>query len=574
LLFCALNPETAMLKNNLKFILIILVLLTIGCAKRGNITGGLKDTLAPVLRYSNPKNFTTGFRGDEITLTFDEYIKLKDVNKQLIISPPMKIPPVISPSFASKVIKLKIMDTLQPNTTYSFNFGQSITDNNEGNPYNQFKYVFSTGTYIDSLTLGGRIKDAYDKTTDNFVSVMLYEVNDTFNDSVIYKENPRYITNTLDSLSTFRLENLKAGKYLLLALKDKNKNNKFNPKDDKIGFIKQPITIPNDTIFELELFKETLPLKALKPIQASGNRFLLPYEGKQNFKTSAPAIVLKNGDEVLETIITQFPKKDSLQIWHKPVKADSLSVEITKGDYNKNFSFRVKNQKPDTLSISAIQSGTLHLRDRFTLESTTPLVKFDKEKIKVISKDSTDIPFTTEYDEFEQKLYVDFKKEPSERYNLALLPGALTDFYEESNDTLSYSLGTRQLTDYGNLVLNLEKAKRFPLIVELTNKEGNIVKASEYSEGDTRIEFNNLEPSSYTVRIIYDDNKNKRYDSGNYLEKRYAEEVNYFQKEIDIRANWDVEQPIDLSIQYDPELARKEEIQKKKEGRKKSSSAF
>ena len=198
----------------------------------------------------------------------------------------MKYPPVVTPTNASKYINIRIKDTLQPNTTYSFNFGSSIQDNNEGNPYQQFKYVFSTGTYIDSLTFKGYIKDAYAREVDNFVSVMLYEANDKYKDSVIYKEFPRYITNTLDSLRTFEFENLKAGKYLLVALKDKSANNKYNPKDDKIGFIKHFITVPNDTIFELELFKETLPLKTFKPIQASGNKLLLPYEGKQNFKTN------------------------------------------------------------------------------------------------------------------------------------------------------------------------------------------------------------------------------------------------------------------------------------------------
>ncbi|CAD0004341.1 Ig-like domain-containing protein [Flavobacterium chungangense] len=563
-----------MLKNNLKYFTFLLVFLMISCAKRGSITGGLKDTLAPILKSSSPKNFSTDFKADEIILTFDEYVKLKNANKQLIISPPMKNPPVITPTNASKFINIKILDTLKPNTTYSLNFGQSIADNNEGNPYNQFKYVFSTGTYIDSLALNGKIKDSYDKTVDNFVTVMLYEVNDKFKDSVIYKENPRYITNTLDSLTTFRLENLKAGKYLLVALKDKGNNNKFNPKDDKIGFFKQPITIPNDTIFELELFKERLPLKAFKPIQASGNRLLLPYEGKQNFKDSKPKIVLKNGNEVLETIITQFPKKDSLQVWYKPIKADSLSLEISKDNYEKKFNFKIKNQKKDSLNITALQNGVLHFRDRFTLETATPLIKFDKSKIQLVNKDSTAVPYTTEYDEFEQKLYFDFKKEPAQKYNFTFLPGALTDLNEKSNDTLSYKLNTREIEEYGNLTLNLQNVKRFPIIVELTNKKGDVVLASDYSESKTKFEFLLLEPAVYNVRVIYDDNKNKRYDPGNYLEKRYAEEVFYYQEEIDLHANWDKIESMDLSIPYSPELEKKKEEDKQKAEKKRKKTAF
>ncbi|WP_029270794.1 Ig-like domain-containing protein [Flavobacterium sp. KJJ] len=558
-----------MLKNNLKYFSFLLVFLMMSCAKRGSITGGLKDTLAPVLRSSSPKNFSTDFKGDEIILTFDEYIKLKNINKQLIVSPPMKHEPVITPTNVSKFISIKIKDTLQPNTTYSLNFGQSIADNNEGNAINQFKYVFSTGSYIDSLSISGIIKDSYEKNVDNFVSVMLYEVNDKFKDSAVYKEYPRYITNTLDSLRTFKLENLKAGKYLLVAMKDKSGNNRYNPKDDKIGFIKHPITIPNDTIFELELFKETLPLKTLKPIQVSGNRLFLPYDAKQSFKLSKPKITIRNNNEVVESIVTQFPKKDSLQIWYKPIKVDSLSLEVNAENYNKKFNFKIKDQKKDTLNITALQNGIITFRDKFTLETATPLVKFDKSKIKLINKDSTAVDFTTEYNEFEQKLYVDFKKEPLEKYKFTFLPGALTDFYDKTNDTLTYKLSTKELEDYGNLVLNLQNVKRFPIIVEITNKKGDNVIATEYSEGKTKIEFNLLEPEEFTVRIIYDDNKNKIYDSGNFLTKTYSEEVFYFQKAVDVRANWDVDQAIDMSVPFNPEVEKKEDAKKKKEEVKK-----
>ncbi|WP_348813113.1 Ig-like domain-containing protein [Flavobacterium maritimum] len=556
-----------MLKNNFKYSIALLLLVVIGCAKRGSITGGLKDTIAPVLKASFPKNFSTNFKGNEIKLTFDEFIKLKDLKKQLIISPPMKNEPLILPTTSSKFITIKINDTLQPNTTYSFNFGQSIADNNEGNPYNQFKYIFSTGDYIDSLAIGGRVKDAYNKEVESFVSVMLYEVNNTFKDSVVYNETPRYITNTLDSLKTFRLENLKAGKYLLVAMKDYNNNNKFNPKNDKIGFIKQFISIPNDTVFELELFKETLPFKTYKPSQASGNRLVMGYEGKANLPNALPKVSLKNNSETLPAIVTQLPKKDSLQIWYKPIKADSLSLTVTRDKYESNYVVKIKDQKKDTLNITAVQKGILNFRDRFTLESATPLVTFDNSKIKLTNKDSVSVPFKTEYDDFNQLLYFDFQKEASEKYTFTLLPGALTDFYEKSNDTLVYSLGTKNPSDYGNLTVTLQNAKRFPMIIELTNAKGDVI-TSEYSENNPVITFNLLEPAVFSLRAIYDDNKNKMYDPGSYLEKRYSEEVIYFSKEIDVRANWDVEQPFDLSLPYMPEPKPKKKTEKKKSNNK------
>ena len=535
------------------------------CAKRGSITGGLKDTLAPVLKMSFPKNFSTNFKGTEIKLTFDEFIKLKDLKKQLIISPPLKNEPMILPTSVSKFITIKINDTLQPDTTYSFNFGQSIEDNNEGNPYSQFKYVFSTGAYIDSLTLSGSVKDAYDKEVESFVSVMLYDVNDTFKDSVVYNENPRYVTNTLDSLKTFKLENLKVGKYLLVAMKDYNSNNKFNPKKDKIGFRKQFVTIPTDSVQEIKIFKEVLPYKAYKPVQASGNRLILPYEGEAN----DVKITLKNGAEILPSIITKFPKKDSLQVWFKPLKVDSLSLAVTKDKYKADFNFKIKTQKKDSINITAVQSGMLNFRKQFTLESATPLIKFDNSKIKLINKDSVSVDFTTKYDDFNQQLLFDFKAAPSENYTFKIIPGAMIDYLERPNDTLVFKLSTRNLSDYGNLAVNLQNVKRFPVIVELTNEKGDVL-ATEYSESSSKVEFNLVEPSLFWLRIIYDDNKNKKWDSGNYLEKRQAEEVVYFSKAIDVRANWDVEQAFDVSIPYTPEPKKK--VDKKKKD--KSSMGF
>jgi len=557
-----------MLKNNFKYILFLLVLAMVSCAKRGNITGGAKDTIAPVLKMSFPKNFNTNFKGNEIKLTFDEYIKLKDLKKQLIISPPMKNDPLILPTNVSKYLTIKINDTLQPNTTYSFNFGQSITDNNEGNPLNQFKYVFSTGATIDSLSIVGTVKDAYNKDVESFVSVMLYDVNDKFKDSVVYNQMPRYITNTLDSLKTFKLENLKAGQYLLVGMKDYNSNNKFNPKKEKIGFEKQFITIPNESAFELKLFKEVMPFKAIKPIQVSANKLLLPYEGKENNSK----IVLKNKSEILSTIITKFPKKDSLQVWFKPVKTDSLALAVSQDKFKGDFKFKIKTQKIDSINIVAVQKSVLNFREQFTLESATPLTKIDHSKIKLLNKDSVSVDFTTKYDDFNQRLFFDFKKEPSEKYTITIMPDALNDYLGQPNDTLVYKLNTKTLSDYGNLRVNLQNVKHFPVIVDLLDTKGEVV-ASEYSEKNTQIVFDLLEPALFTLRIIYDDNKNKIWDTGNYLEKRQSEEVVYFSKEIDVRANWDVDQLFDVSLPYTPEPKKK--IDKKKKNKKgKSSMGF
>lgn len=524
-------------------ILLLFSLFFTACARKGTITGGLKDTIPPVMTFSSPKNYTTNFSVKEIKLEFDEYVRLKDISKQLIISPPMSSKPEILPTNASKKLTIKLKDTLLQNTTYSINFGSSIQDHNEGNPYHQFTYVFSTGTYIDSLTLSGKIKDAFHQKTDNFVSVMLYEYNETFYDSIIYKENPRYITNTLDSATSFRLNNLKEGKYLLVALKDNNNNYKFDPKSDKIAFYPEPISIPDDSsLYELELFQEVLPFKAVRPSQASGSRLYLGYEGNpENTK-----VTVSNGTEDIPVKVTATEGKDSLQVWLPPIKADSLKVTVQKNDYLNDFTIKTRNMKADTLSVSPLVSGILHFRDTFGLKSTTPIKNIDKDKITLMRSDSTFVSFNTKYNEWKQELKLDFEKEPAQKYVLTVLPDAITDIYEKSTDTLAFKFGTRDYTDYGNLTLTLNGLKSLPVIVDLTDGKGKTL-ATTYIETGNTATFDLLQPALFTIRIVYDENKNKVWDTGSYLEKRQPEEVIYISTPIDVRSNWDVQETINLS---------------------------
>ncbi|WP_395077801.1 Ig-like domain-containing protein, partial [Flavobacterium sp.] len=442
-----------------------------------------------------------------------------------------------------KFISIKINDTLIPNTTYSFNFGQSITDFNEGNAYPQLKYVFSTGAFIDSLSIEGSIKDSYEKNTDNFVNILLYEVDDKYNDSVIYKKTPRYITNTLDSLKTFKIENIKAGKYKLIALKEANNNYKFDSNKDKIAFYNQTITIPDQSIYELELFKENLKFKSKKPVQASGNRIIMGYDGDaKNLNITA-----KQRGNILKTKITKFPEKDSVQVWFEPMKNDSIQIGVENLDYKKDYMVKIKNQRQDTLKLTSNAAAILRLNEKFTIKASVPLEKFDVQKMSLTKKDSSKVDFKTNYDDFNQNLEILFTSEPDEKYTFKMVPKAVEDYLGKANDSLKFSFSTKSLADYGNLKVNLQNVKSFPVIVELTDSKGKIL-AAQYSEKQTSVEFLLIEPQKYSMRVIYDTNKNKLRDTGNYLEKLQPEEVIHFPTEIDVRANWDVDQDFDLTL--------------------------
>ncbi len=530
----------------LKYIVSLLVLATFftNCAKRGTITGGPKDTIAPKIVGSLPANFSTNFKGKEIKINFDELIKVKDITKQLIISPPLKKQPIIIPqSSASKFISITLQDTLQENTTYSFNFGQSITDNNENNPYSQFKYVFSTGSYIDSLTVVGKIKDAYQQKPDNFVSILLYDAK-TFTDSTVYKQTPLYVTNTLDSLQVFSLENLKEGTYQIIALKDKSGNNKFDPKSDKIGFLTDPITLPTATLYELELFAEKPQFKAFKPTQESNNKLYMGYEGNAN----TLKVIAKKRGENIPLRMTKYPQKekDSVQLFFPKMELDSLDITVENGSYTKSFTAKLKNVKSsDSLKIISKTQGTLSFREQFTLSTNTPINSIDVSKIILRNKDSVAVKFSANYDELNQEIRFDFKKEEEQKYTLSILPEAIIDFYEAKNDSLQFETNTKLLSDYGNLKVNLSGVKRFPIILEVLDEKG-LVLYSKVSQKETILSFETIEPKLYTLRVIYDDNANGIWDTGDYLTKKQAEEILYYPKLLDVRANWDVEQDFNL----------------------------
>ncbi|WP_346883202.1 Ig-like domain-containing protein [uncultured Algibacter sp.] len=513
----------------------IIGLVSINCANRGTPDGGPKDVTPPTIVKSEPENYSTNFNGKEIKIYFDEYIKIKDLQKQLIISPPMKTQPDITPlGSASKYITIKIYDTLQPNTTYAFNFGNSITDNNEGNPYPYYRYVLSTGNYIDSLNVKGNIVDALKKQPETFVNVALYEVDSTFTDSIIYKDVPKYITNTLDSVTTFSIENIKSGKYMLMALKDGNGDNKFQQKTDQVAFHKNYIEVPTDSTYTLRLFSENLDFKATRPKLLSGEKIAFGYEG--DYKDMAIKMRSETPAE-FEYRITKDPKTDSLNYWYKPrLKVDSLLFKVvSQPTFEKDYTVRISEQKRDSLVVSALPSGTIGNNEPLKISGSTPLVGFDVSKISIVDKDTLNISFTTDFDSLNNTYAFKFDKTEDNRYNMQVLPEAFTDFFDDKNDTLNFSINTRKASDYGYARFTLINAK-YPLIIQLTDAKGDVqVEQSVTKEGN--IDFLDLLPGTYFIRVIHDENGNKKYDTGNYLKKLQPEKVSHF-KEVDIRANW------------------------------------
>jgi hypothetical protein len=210
--------------------ILILVLFIAGCANVVAPTGGPTDEDPPVVLRSTPPNFSIHYQGDDVRIFFDEFVTLKDLNQNFLVSPPLKEDPEIR--VRGRSIIMSIEDTLAENTTYVFFFGESIVDITEGNPIPNFQFVASTGDYVDSLSVRGKVTNAFTLEPEAGVYVMMYN---NIYDSVPMLERPVYISKT-NAEGEFRITNMREGEYLLFALLDMNFNYLYDTPDEKIAF--------------------------------------------------------------------------------------------------------------------------------------------------------------------------------------------------------------------------------------------------------------------------------------------------------------------------------------------------
>ncbi|MDC7995170.1 Ig-like domain-containing protein [Altibacter sp. HG106] len=516
----------------------ILLMSMTHCAKKGTPTGGAKDTIPPVIVRSSPENFSTNFEADEIRITFDEYIKLEKLQQNLIISPPLQYDPEITPISTSKQLRIKLSDTLRENTTYSINFGKSIVDNNEGNEFEYFKYVFSTGDYIDSLKLTGTVRDAQRLTPQGPATVLLYEVNDQYTDSIIYNEKPTYIAATKDSTYTYELSNLKEGTYRLVALREGSANYTFQPNLDEIAFYDEFITLPTDSSVTLTLFKEPLSYEIARPSHESKNHIIFGYSGNGDSLSLTPLSDLPEG---FSSRVYKDRNKDTLHYWFKPAidieQQDTLYYLARNRGQVDTLTVRMKELYRDSLSIERLGTSSMLPRDTVQLAANTPLISFDAEKITVTNKDSMVIAHDVRIDTNYNTAEIIFEKEFEQRYNIELLPGAFQDFFEETNDSISFRVRTMAESDYGTILFNMTNLETFPVIVELLTTNYD-VRRTIYLRENKNLTFDYLQPGTYFVRLTFDTNENNMWDSGSYLERRQPERVIFYPKQIEVRANW------------------------------------
>ncbi|MGQ1944878.1 Ig-like domain-containing protein [Ornithobacterium rhinotracheale] len=518
------------------------ILLFVQCAQRGTPSGGPKDITPPKLVRAVPDTLSTNVstKLKEINLYFDELVQLRDYSKNIIISPPVEPAPTFLPAgTASREVQVKFNDTLRPNTTYTINFGKSIVDNNEGNPYSFFTYVFSTGKTIDSLTLSGEVKDMMSNEPLKDIVVALYEVGKNYSDSVVFKEKPYYIAK-VDSANRYEFKYLKAGKFRLVAFEDKVPNVKIDLKQEKMAFASEIINTQTTRVAPtLALFTPEQGYRYQDGKQEGYGRINFYVTGNPKKMEVKPI-----SHDLGELLQIHRAYSDTLQMYFNPEKANfkdkrtrlkftlthdavTDSIPTVLYDNSIKYNFKVYGGTDDMTPAKKLQIGADYPIDTFNT------------KFISVKKDSVALDFTVKKINY-RKLQIDFPIQWESKYQVELLPGAITNWFGKENDTVAIDFGTKRERDYGNLELILQNKPDSPFWLKLFDSSNKEI-YSIYTT-DSKFDFKFLPPKKYHFQIWVDENKNKRYDTGNILENRQPEPVYIYPDPINVKAFWDVKE--------------------------------
>jgi hypothetical protein len=576
------------------------------CAKPVSPTGGPKDIDPPAVLECSPANYTTRFRETAIRIEFGEFINLKNPATEIFISPPLKTP--IETKLKGKSLVVKIADTLAPNTTYSITFGNAITDLTEGNILKNFNYVFSTGDYVDSLSLQGTLQAAFDHKPQKDLFVELYlNNNDTLPfDSLPVRVAPYYITKT-DDLGNFMFHNLQNEHFKIIGLADQNGDLIFNQPTEKIAFSdslatpyymvppsadslkrdsvpadkKKPTALSQkradslrkaDSVRKIELTKENFlryPSYPLFIFQETDSvqriaKSTVPNSGMAmlvfRFPVKNLQVVPLNFDSVEQWHIEEFSTmRDTVRLWITRPGVDSLVAKVLVSDkiidtirlevQKKELQPKAaKNQKPVQLGMvnSASSSGLNLFKNKLVVTFSCPLIRWDFSRVLLITEKDTIHPEIRFSDSLKRKIVIHHKWVEDKSYKILIPDSVFTGLQNISHDSVQMNFRSRSERDFGNLIISMNLDKRpGRYIVQLMNDGQSMIYEEQVITETGKIHFNFMNPGKYKLKAIKDRNGNNLWDTGNYKLKLQPEEVLYYWKTVEVRANWDVEESWD-----------------------------
>jgi len=545
----------------------ILAGIVFSCATVVTPTGGPKDETPPQLLRSEPRNYSGGFRGDRLVLGFSEFVELKDMDKYLLISPPLSKDPDFRIKGKSLIVKLD--DTLRENTTYSFYFGDAIVDITERNPLSNFSFAFSTGQFIDSLSLRGVVSDAYTRMPVKDALVMLYT---DMTDSVPMKQRPVYVSRSGEG-GAFVLNSLAAGRYRMVALKDGNNDYLYNLPNEVIGFsdsLVEPYYIPSqstDTALRvskadypsvsLDMFTEPDSLqRLLKGVLTAPHTLTMYFR----YPVQQPEFRVLNIDSASSWSVWEASAgKDTLTFWLNENLPDSLRIHVSDQgnvldtlDIPTLFKPRAsekgrKQQVADTVlkfNYSAARNRILEWGAPYMLQFPNPLKQVDTSGILLIRRDSKDTlrPALVLADSIHRRIRVEFDWRTMEEYELLFPRGAFRDIYGMENDTVRSVFRLRPKDEYGQFRVNVTREPfQHPLIIQLLNEKGAMLQSHMLREPG-KVDFGYLAPAKYGLKVIYDANGNGRWDTGVFILRQQPERTAVHPRLFEVRGNWELEE--------------------------------
>ncbi len=539
-----------------KFFWLLIPFLLYSCARVGSPVGGKKDTLAPKFLGANidstrvkvPRN------QKELKLYFDEYVVLKDISKNLIISPPIKnIKKILPTNLANKFILIQWQDSLQANTTYSFNFGNSITDNNESNVLPYFNFAFSTGDKIDDLYISGTVKNIFskNKSTDKKNCVVgLYQDKD----SMDYRKKPYYITKADDD-GYYELNYLSPGNYRILAFDDENANSVYDAGKENVGFLAKKLELNKNTSgLDLNIMPSKKTLKSVETKIIPGG-VLLTFEGNPN-----KVEVQSETEKLKDYKVTQSAKSDSVFVWFDAKKQEigttasenlklNYDADSKKGKASVFYKYNPKNE----MQISNRGANLLPPKKDFVITANMPVQKILTEKWDLKS-DSISQPLVAKISEknpFQILVSSDFK--PGKKYQLTVPKETVLSYYDQVTKPYRFDFEQDKIENYGTFTLKLTNKPKQQFWIQLLNDKGDVQYEKLTIDAETK--FTELKPGTYNLRILVDNNGNLRWDEGDFANSQFAEDVFLFNKNIEVRTLWEIVEDWDLN--------KKEETPKK-----------
>ena len=548
------------------------------CARMGQPDGGWYDDTPPRVIAATPTDKAINVKAQKINIWFNEYIKIQDAQNKVIVSPPQLEQPEIKDAGRRIVVELK--DSLKPNTTYTIDFGDAITDNNESNPMGNYTYSFSTGDRIDTMEVSGYVLNAENLEPIKGIQVGLYDdISDT-----IFRQKPMIRISRTDSRGHFTIKGVAPGTYRAYALMDADGDFVYNQKSEQLAFSHQtfePSWKPDtrqDTIWRDSLhidnilrtpYTHFLPddITLLAFTAEQTDRYLLKTERQTPeklgffFSYGNPQLPILRGlnfESDSAFVLEPSARQDTLYYWLRDtalINQDTLRMERQK-ELQKELEKWQKEQNRrkkrgdkydsipprDPLQLK-ITGSSIAPDQCVTLETPVPLEYVDSAAIHLrVKVDSLwqDTLFTFRPVAGSIRHYkVLTQWNPGREYSLEIDSAAFRSIYGLTTNAINQTIKVKNLEEFGTFTVTVSGSSAdSALIVQLIDQQEKVIKQQRVKNG--RVLFQYVTPTKYYLRAFVDANTNGRWDTGDYDADLQAEDVYYCPEVTECKAKWDM----------------------------------